>query len=1085
MNSLIFNNKNISNKHDDNNNNLSISLYDLNLSYHLVNLLSNKNNLKYYFTILYKNYLIHKYSNDFKESEINVINEMFSSIESLFQSNINLTYDKKYSITFEIIVSKLELIISKEGITKYKLELLSFILWFILGSYWISLTKSVWPILNKMINQIFSLLVESINIMKYDDYKKDIIDFIMNPINEIIKYIQKYPSESDFINKNNDIIKNDFIIMENNNKNEIGEKNMNILLDEYKTISTFFTGMPGGFVDSYNILLNSDEYFRDNFIEKVFIDTCSKFDTEGLLIIKQILNIDKNNNDLNTDYNILFNYIYDKENKTSFNNTIFKLKESLFGIMSKIESLSTYKNYQNIKYILFNQIILSRSTLIQKYSIDILSIFDSHINNYNKLLKEIVDSTTVLIKVNNLEKIMSDSNQLINEEDRTYLIPVMTRLYYSKYFNIKNTEFSATTKKMKTKNKINLINYFVQLRNNEFDEYIKIIFDSINKELFNDEECDKIIDYKNKKYNYALLNVRTMKKILEILKLNLKQITKLFNNNNIIDHISYLIINCFIFMKQLGQKIKHNKEEIYNNCVKYMENFGSNKIHNYFNKEEFNKFFYFMIKNIKEIKKESLNIFIMIFNQFYTNENMINNLAKRLCDEYKDNLLNKITIKTNSIFKFFLSLSRHAKLHFIFILNDNEILKSVFNSLQSKDIERPFIFNIVDFFENIISPYSIEGLNEDDEKMAEEGGKGGADEIKEKGKISKYVEFMDLDDEKEDEDSINNIKDDIPITYKELVNNFNQIIVNNFNDINKSLTTLIFNEKVSPTIKDNLTLKIIEILLNIWSLYTNTNTTKKPKNYNEIPSVNELFDFILTIIQKDKKIFSNKEIFDNILKLLHILILIKINKINGDIKLREEIEKIYNILIHLIYKIENFNSRLLLSIILREFYFLDNSKEKKLTNVLDYLIKLNTNTTGKRELGKELDNDVIIEIINNQLNNKFIENNINYLEVIIYQLLVLSSNANIDDFALNSSSLDKLKEIFKYISKKDMHSQFKQVFETFFELLNTNFVIYSKIIYEIFYIVNSVKESDISEKDIYELTPPSDEIEEEKKYRRR
>ena len=1066
LNNIIFNDKN-----NSENNNLYISLNDLDLSYHLVNLLSNKNNFKYYFVILYKNYLIKKYSKDFKESEINIINEMFSSIESLLQSNINLTYDKKYNITFEIIVSKLELIISKEGITKHKLELLSFIMWFLLGCYWISLTKSVWPILNKMLGQLFTLLVETINIMKYTDYKKDIINYIMNPINSIIKYIQKYPGESDYINKNNDIVKNNYIVIEKNENNDIGEKNMNILLDEYKTISTFFTGMPSGFIDSYNILLNSDEYFRDNFVDKVFIDTCSKFDTEGLLIIKQILNIDKNDN-LNNDYNVLFNYIYDKENKTSFSNTIFKLKESLFGIMSKIENLSTYKNYAAIKQIIFNQIILSRSTLIQKYSIDILSIFDSHIKNFNNLLKEIVDSTTVLIKVNNLEKIMSDNNQLINEEDRTYLIPVMTRLYYSKYFNIKNTEFSANTKKLKTKNKINLINYFVQLKPNEFDEYIKIIFESINKELFNDEKCNESIDYKTKKYYYALLNIRTLKKILEILKLNLKQITKLFNDNNIIENISNLIINCFIFMKQLGTKIKHNKTEIYNNCVKYIENFTANKIHNYFNNEEFDKFFDFMNKNIKEIKKESLNIFIMIFNQFYTNENMINYLAKRLCNEYKENLT-KITIQTNSIFKFFLSLSRHAKLHFIFIINDNMVLKSLFNSLQSKDIERSFILNIVDFFENIISPYSIEGLNEEGgDKMDEEENKN-----KDEKKISKYVEFMDLDDENMDEDSINNIKDDIPITHEEYINNFNKIIVHNFNDINKSLTTLIFNEKISPTIRDNLTLKIIEILLNIWSLYTNTNTTKTPKNYNDIPSVNELFNFILTIIQNDKKIFSKKEIFDNVLKLMHILILIKINKINGDKSKREEIENIYNILIHLIYKIENFNSRLLLAIILREFHFLDNSKEKKLTNVLDYLIKLNTNITGKRELGKELDNDLIIEIINNQIDNKFIENNINYLEVIIYQLLVLSANANIDDFALNSSALDKLKQIFKYISKKNMHAQFKQVFETFFKLLNNNFVIYSKILYEIFYMVNSIKQNDISGKDLYELIPAPDVLE--------
>jgi hypothetical protein len=159
--------------------------------------------------------------------------------------------------------------------------------------------------------------------------------------------------------------------------------------------------------------------------------------------------------------------------------------------MSKLQNLSGYPNYEKIKKIIYAQIILSRSTLIQKYSIDILAIFDTHIKNYVNLLKEIVDNTNVLMKVNNLEKIMSDDNQLITNEDRKYLMPIMTRLYYSKYFNIKNTEFSANTKKLKTKNKINLINYFVQLNSDEFSEYINIIFESINKELFNMEKFEK------------------------------------------------------------------------------------------------------------------------------------------------------------------------------------------------------------------------------------------------------------------------------------------------------------------------------------------------------------------------------------------------------------------------------------------------------------------------------------------------------------------------------------------------------------------------------------------------------------------
>ena len=1063
LNSIIFNEKN----NEENETNIDIT--ELNLSKYLINILNSKNNFKYQFSILYKNYLLKKYSSDFKKAELNLINEIFSSVENLLSSNINLTYDKKYSITLEIIVSKLELILSKEGITKHKLDLFAFVFWFLLGCYWISLTKSVWPVLNKMLNQIFNVLIESINISKYSEYKKDIIDLIMNPLNELINFIQKYPREYDFINKNNEIIKNNYIT-EQKNENENYKDNMNILSDEYKTTANFFVGMPNGLVDSYNILLNSDIDFRNNFIDNIFIDTCSKFDTEGLIIIKELLATEKGKNKneiLNTDYNILFNYIYDKENKTAFNNTIFKLKESLFAIMTKMDNLSEYKNIEKIKKIIYNQIILSKSTLIQKYSIDILSIIDTHIKNYSNLLKEIVDNTNVLIKVNNLEKIMSDDNQLINEEDRKFLMPVMTRLYYSKYFNIKNTEFSANNKKLKTKNKINLVNYFVQLKPEEFDEYISIIFESINKELFNIENFEQKIDYKNMVYNFALLNVRNMKKILEIVKLNLKQITKLFNDNNMIENISNLLINCFIFFKNFGHKIKKNKEEISQNCIKFIKNYTSNKIYNYFNEDEFDKFFSFMTKNIKDLKKEFFDIFIMLFNQFYLNETMIKNLSKKLCDEYKTNLLNKTTLTSNSIFKFFLSLSRHAKLHFIYIINDCQILKSIFNSLQSTEIERKFIYNLIDFFENIISPFSIESLNQNinsDNKINND------DKNYIKENKSKYVEIMEIESDNNDDDSsINNVKDDVPLDDDELIYNFNNIIVNNFNDINKSLTCLIFNEKISPTIKDNLTKKIIEILLNIWSLYINTNTTTSEKNLESIDSIEELFNFIMTIIQNDKGIFNNKEIFDNVLKLLHILIIIKIKKIEKKEKLvqNSEILKIYKILIHLIYKIQNFNSRLLLAIILHEFSILNEGEI--FLNVLDYLIELNKNKTGKRELGKELDNDYIIDLINNKLNKNFIKKSIYYIEVIAYQLLVLSSNANINDFALNSSAFEKLKEIFLYISETNNHDKFTDIFNTFFELLKSNFIIYSKILYEIFYTVNSINQNDITGKDLFNM----------------
>ena len=40
-----------------------------------------------------------------------------------------------------------------------------------------------------------------------------------------------------------------------------------------------------------------------------------------------------------------FIYIYDKENKTSFSNAVFKLKECLFSVVSKINDLDILSKF--------------------------------------------------------------------------------------------------------------------------------------------------------------------------------------------------------------------------------------------------------------------------------------------------------------------------------------------------------------------------------------------------------------------------------------------------------------------------------------------------------------------------------------------------------------------------------------------------------------------------------------------------------------------------------------------------------------------------------------------------------------------
>ena len=72
-------------------------------------------------------------------------------MDKICRTNFDYLNDKKYSLNYEIIVSQLELLLSNEEITKFNLDLVIFSLFFLLGNFWITLTKSVWPIISKFL----------------------------------------------------------------------------------------------------------------------------------------------------------------------------------------------------------------------------------------------------------------------------------------------------------------------------------------------------------------------------------------------------------------------------------------------------------------------------------------------------------------------------------------------------------------------------------------------------------------------------------------------------------------------------------------------------------------------------------------------------------------------------------------------------------------------------------------------------------------------------------------------------------------------------------------------------------------------
>ena len=980
-------------------------------------LLSNDNQNKINFIKLFEKYFYEKYKKEYEQNnKKEILDNIFNTMEKICKTNFDYLNDKKYNLNLEIIVSQIELILSNEGITKFNLDLIIFSFFFLLGNFWISLTKSVWPIISKSLENLFTALIKSSNIDKYSNYELDIKTNLLDLINKLFIFIANYPSESDFYSKNYFRIKKEWVSLKNNES--IHTLNINELQIKYRTISTFFNGITFG-LSNYYILLNSSQNFSFDFLDNciIKIDHCFKS-----LYIEKIFSNPKDK----TELCILYNYMIDKEMKSSYSNTIFKLKESLFLIISKLNSLLYYKNFDSLKKVIYEQIIISRSITIQKYSIEIISLFENRIKNYLNLLKNIIESTTVINQIFNINKIINDNGHEIKEEEREILIPIITRLYYSKYFYLKD-DLIERGKKMKTKNKINLVNYFIQLRQNEFEEYLNIVFEPIF-----------LVFENNKKENFNTLNLKIYKKLLDIIKLNLKQITSLFNNNNQITIISNKIKLCFIFLKHLGQKIKSNKEDLINSTEKYIHKYLSNEnnILNAYDKEEFKKFFAFMYKNIKEIKKESFNIFTMIFNKFYDNTNLVSQISKTICQEYTENL-KKITTKINSIYKFFISLSKHAKLHFIFAEN-SMIIENLMNIIKNKETERAFILNIIECIENILSPYSIDNINTIE---------------------NENVTQMEISED-EDSNNFNYHKNDTPIDDKTLQYNFVKIILFNFNNFNESLTSLIFNNKIGTSIKDNLTIRIIEIFLSLWSLYTNSNKNKNV-NYEDL-KIDNILSFLLKILEKDKKIYQERDILNNVLKLSHILVIIKKIKYQSNKSNLEEMKNLYQIFTSLIYKVENYNNRLIVSIILQEFSFIDPTN--KLINVLELISYLNSNKQKNRELGKELDSDSVIEKIN-LINENFINENLSVIEPLIYQLIILSNN---EEFALSTLALDKAKLIFQKISLLNIQENFISVINVLFYLLNEKFSL-AKNIMEFLYEINSKTQNKISCSDLYEI----------------
>ena len=1047
------------------------------ISEHSVILLSHNNIFKLEYLNFIQSFYFTHLTND------GSLKEIFEIMQNILELRVDQNNEKKFAFDFEVLMSKTESILAKNIQDKWLSKNFSFVLFnFLLGSYWIRYTKTVWSVITKSLDKIFSM----INTYELSEVKEKINE----SIKIIISFIRNVGTNDDLITRygvNSNIIKSNYLkfLMSDRIKEDVNSIYMeniisfNFLLkqDELATINLFYEGFLQS-LQGYHLLLETRAKLREdesmvlNFL-KFLIDNLNFYCNEQENWLDQIMK----ESDLNTSpYSesseyilcIFNNYVSDKEHKTGPLHK--KLVESLFMILSKMNFSDFSKNLlisADIKKILYKTIITSKSLKIQKFCVDILIMLDDRLKNYKKLLEAVIDNTNVIDRLYNIERITNDNGLDMKPEEREALIPIVTRLYYSKYFYVSNEN-----KKMRTKNKINLVSFFIQLNRNEFIEYTRIMFEPISI-FFNQNNLpqfdfdsilfgsdlnllDRMIEEGFSSFNY---NIKTFRKLIEILILNIKQITNLFQDS--IYFVSILLKKILVFIKKLNSFIKNHLKTNLSEFFEIFEgtlqttNINKTKYYNYYNNEGISQYLKFYTKNIKEIKKQIFGLLKNIFSKFYHKQEMISKITYEICQEYKyvlDEIRsnhddNQECFKINSIINFFMSFAKNPHLHFVYI-NNNYMFCSILEIFKQKTIQNYTLKILLEFVDFILSPYHnikiqvareeyIKTWKENIEKgrILDEGAQVGDVEMKidpenENEEIiaqdedqsrdednSVKIEELNMnefDDDKEDE-SLKNLNH---LTEEVAKFNEDQLIIKNFGVFNENLLYLVKNKKVKYTVKDWNTRKMIEIFVYLWNMYQSSIET----DFRAQSSSLQLMVFLLNLLKNDSKIYKYKtrETLCDILKVCHVLILIN----------KTEKNKYFKDLLSLIYKIseEDSNNRLILSILLQEFddyYGQDNESEKsKLKEIFQLISNLNLSTRGIKAIAKKrimhsldkhegnsnLDVDNTLDRLNILEENFLSKFELYHLEPLIYMLLVFSKNL---DYSLQTISISKIKMIFE------------------------------------------------------------------------
>lgn len=258
------------------------------------------------------------------------------------------------------------------------------------------------------------------------------------------------------------------------------------------------------------------------------------------------------------------------------------------------------------------------------------------------------------------------------------------------------------------------------------------------------------------------------------------------------------------------------------------------------------------------------------------------------------------------------------------------------------------------------------------------------------------------------------------INHENFIENESKLIKQNFKLFNDNIIILLTSGRLKLKIKEYITERTIYLLLELWNIFDLNDDYFKQYAIENQEAIYRLLRILIDFISRDSKIFKDeyKNYLANILRLCNILISICDSK-----------ESFYLDLKHLIYKISDTQSRLILSVILNQinqpikFPSLhsisdnDNFEENFYSNfgeIYTVIIKLNITRQGKSlEYSDDLDVDLALEnlnLINDQFCAKY---TIVHLEPLVYQLISLANFS--DDFSIQTLAIAKVKIILDRI----------------------------------------------------------------------